>query len=212
MLYTELLAPEEARRHLEAALTMAEELRSRLLIHWATGALAAARFVGGDLPGAEACLAAVLAAGTSMDTMFGRFCWARRAELALHLGDPAQALRIVEQLIASAPGMSPGRVITFLWKLKGETLAAMGKTQQACILLQEAVKNAHATGERFLRWHLHASLGRLYRGKGRYPEVEEELAAARELVMELSLTVPEGEMRDRFIRRAHDMVDEAKKL
>jgi tetratricopeptide (TPR) repeat protein len=120
------------------------------------------------------------------------------------------ALDIVERLISSAPGMSPGRVITFLWKLKGEALAAIGDTEAASSLLHAAIENAQANGERFLLWRLHASLGRLYRARGRRSEAEEEFAIARELVGELADTVPEGEMRDSFLRRAGEMVDAVK--
>jgi tetratricopeptide (TPR) repeat protein len=139
-----------------------------------------------------------------MDTMGNRYCWARRAELALAQGNAALALDITDRLIASAPGMSPGRVITFLWKLKGEALIAMGRTEEARTLLQAAAENAHAAGERFLLWRIHTSLGRLYRALGRQPEAQKELARARELIQELADTVPTGESRDVFLQRAHE--------
>jgi hypothetical protein len=41
-------------------------------------------------------------------------------------------------------------VITFLWKLKGKALAAMGSTEEAQPLLRAAIDKARATGERFL--------------------------------------------------------------
>jgi tetratricopeptide (TPR) repeat protein len=204
MLYAELLAPAEARRHLDAALTLAEELRSRVLIHWAGGALAAAYRLLDELPGAHACLDSVLSPEASPDSMYVRYCWARRAELALCHGDPALALEIVDRLIAAAPGMSPGRVITYLWKLKGEALAATGDMGTACSLLQAAIENARSTGERFLLWRLHASLGRLYRAMDRLPEAEVELSSARELVKELADTIPHRELRDNFLERARD--------
>jgi tetratricopeptide (TPR) repeat protein len=202
ILSLELLAPEEARRHLAAAMTVAEELRSQAMIHWATGGLTAACCLLDDLTQAQAGLGKVLTSETSMDTMYGRYCWVRRAELELARRDPTLALDIVERLIGSAPGMSPGRVITFLWKLKGEALAAIGDTGTACSLLRAAIENARSTGERFLLWPLHASLGRLYHAMGRQPEAEGEFSNARELAKELADTVPNGELRDNFIRRA----------
>jgi tetratricopeptide (TPR) repeat protein len=203
ILYAELLAPEEARRHLEAALTLAEELHNRVVIHWATGALAAAHCLLDDLAQAQTCLDTVLSAETPMDTLYKRTCWASRAELALCQGDPALALDIIEGLITSAPGMAPGRVIPYLWKLKGEALGAMGQTEEAHTLLQAALENAQAMGERFLLWHVHASLARLYCGIGRQPEAERELSTACELVEGLAYTLPRGEVRDSFLRRAH---------
>ena len=142
-----------------------------------------------------------------MDTLHKRACWARRAEVAILQGDPSLALDIVERLIASAPGMSPGRVITFLWKLKGDALAATGHTDEALSLLQAATENARAAGERFLLWRLHASLGRLYRKTNRRPEAEGELATARQLIQELADTVPAAELRESFLRRAHGMLE-----
>jgi class 3 adenylate cyclase/tetratricopeptide (TPR) repeat protein len=204
VLYAEFLAPERARRHLEAALTTGEELRSGVLSHWATGALAAAHCMLDDLTQAQSCLQTVLTAGMPMDTATQRYCWARRAELALRQGDPAQALDIVERLIASAPGMSPGRVIPFLWKLKSEALAAMGRAEEAHTLVQAAVEDARAMGECFLLWRIHASLGRLYRAMGRQSEADKEFSTARELIEELADAMPDRELRDAFLQRAQE--------
>jgi tetratricopeptide (TPR) repeat protein len=204
VLYAELLAPEQARRQLERALTLAGELRSQYWIHHVTGTLAGAYYLLDNLTQAQTCLETVLSPQTPMDTMGNRYCWARQAELALAQGNPALALDITDRLIASAPGMSPGRVITFLWKLKGEALIAMGQTEEAQTLLQAAAENAQATGERFLLWRIHTSLGRLYRALGRQSEAQNELATARELIQELADTVPTGELRDIFLQRAHE--------
>jgi DNA-binding SARP family transcriptional activator len=206
VLYVELLAPEEVQSQLEQVLTLAEGLRSQHWIHRATGALAAAYCLLNDLTQAQTCLETVLSPQTPMDTLNKRYCWARRAELALAQGDPAQALEIVERLIASAPGMSPGCVITFLWKLKGEALSAMGHTEEARSLLQAAIENAQATGERFLLWRLHASLGRLYCAMNRQSEAEEEFSTARQLIDELADTVPDEAVKANFLQRAHNML------
>jgi tetratricopeptide (TPR) repeat protein len=203
VLYVELLAPEEARQQLEAALTLARESRSKLHVHYATGAMAWTHFLQGDIMGAQTCLETVLSADTPMDTMGNRYCWARRAELALAQGNPTLALDITDRLIASAPGMSPGRVITHLWWLKGKALTAMGHTEKAQLLLHAAIENAQATEERFLLWRLHASLARLHRALGLQSAAEEEFSAARKLIEELGETLPDGELRDNFLRRAY---------
>jgi len=204
VLYAELLAPEGALQQLEGALTLARELRSQYWIHHVSGALAGVYYLLDDLTGAQTCLEAVLSPQTPMDTMGKRYCWTRWAELALYQGDPDLALAITDRLIASAPGMSPGRVITFLWKLKGEALAAMGRTEEACSLLRAAMENARAMEERFLLWRIHASLGRLYRALGRQSEAEQEFSIARELVEELAETLPNEELRGNFFQRAHN--------
>jgi tetratricopeptide (TPR) repeat protein len=205
-LYVEMLAPDQAVQQLELALDLAGELRSRLWMHYLSGTLAGAYLLLGDLAGAQASLDKVLSLQTAMDTMGRRYCWTRRAELALAQDDPALALDIVERLIASAPGMSPARVITFLWKLKGEALAAMGHGEEAQILLQAAIDNAHATGQRFLLWRLHASLARLYAEFGRRADSAGENSTARALAEELASTLPDRELRDGFFRRAEAML------
>jgi tetratricopeptide (TPR) repeat protein len=204
LLYSELLSPEEALPQLKGALALTRELGSQTWLYLVIGALAGAYILLDDSTGAQTCLETVISAQMPMDAGGKRYCWARRAELALSQGDPSLALDITDRLIASAPGMSPGRVITFLWKLKGEALAAMGRTEQACSLLRAAIENARATEERFLLWRLHASLARLYHAIDRQPEAEVELSHARELVEELADTVPDGELRDNYLRRARD--------
>ena len=139
-----------------------------------------------------------------MDSESRRYCWARRAELALCQDDPALALEIVEGLIASAPGMVLGRVISFLWKLKGEALAALGDTEAACSLLDAAIENVQSTGERFLLWRLHASLGQLYHFMGRHSEAEKEFSNTRKHIQELADTMPDGELRNNFLRRSQE--------
>jgi len=159
-----------------------------------------------DRTQARVYLEAVLSPGTDMDSVHKRTCWARRAELALLEGDPRLALEIVERLIDSAPGMSPGHVIAFLWKVKAEALAAVGQTEQAGMLLRAAVENAQATGERTLLWPIHASLARLYNTTHRRAEATTESAAARQLIQELADTIPAPGLREGFLERAHGML------
>jgi hypothetical protein len=109
-------------------------------------------------------------------------------------------------LIASAPGMSPGCVISFLWKLRGDALAATGHPEQACALLRAAAENARSPGERFLRWRVHASLGQLYYATHRPAEGDQELSLARALVEELADTVPDQALRAGFVQRASSML------
>jgi tetratricopeptide (TPR) repeat protein len=207
VLYVELFEPEEARQQLEQALTLAKGLRSQYWIHHVIGALAAAYCLRDDLAGAQTLLETVLSPQTPMDTMGKRYCWARRAELALSQGDPDLALEIVERLIASAPGLLPEGVITFLWKLKGEALAAMGRVEEAASLLNAAIENARAFGERFLLWRIHASLGRLY-GAMSVPEVaRKEYSAAREIIDELASTVPDEALKENFLQGAYSTLE-----
>jgi tetratricopeptide (TPR) repeat protein len=206
ILYTEIFAPVQAREQLEETLNLAQELHSPAWIHPVCAALVTTYLMLDDIKSARACLETVISPETPMDTLGRRYCWVGRAELAFAQDDPALALDITERLIASAPGMSPGRVITFLWKLKAEALAAIGRTEEACLLLQSAIENAGSTGERSLLWRLHASLGRLYRNMGQQEAAGKEIAAARALIDELAATVPDETLKDNFRQSAYGIL------
>jgi DNA-binding SARP family transcriptional activator/Flp pilus assembly protein TadD len=207
ILYTELFAHDQARQHLEEAMTLARELRSPHYIHLVIGVLAGTYILMDDQKAARAYLDKVLSPQTLMDTLGTRYCWVRRAELALLDGDPSVALDITERLIASAPGLSQERVITFLWKLKGEALAALGQVKYAISLLHAALENAHAQNERFLLWRVHASLGQIHSASNRKKEAQEAFSSARELINELAATIPDQTLKDNFLQGAYKRLD-----
>ena len=205
-LYVELLDPDAARPYLEQALELAQRLRSQHWIHHATAALAATWRLLGQPSQALACLTAVVSPEMGMDSLHKRTCWGMRADLALAQGEPSLALDIANRLIATAPGLAPGRVVTYLWRLKAEALTALGQAEEALSLLQAAVENANATSERFHLWRVHASLGRLYYTVYRQPEAEREFAVAREGITDLAHSVPGQGLRDNFLQRAGSML------
>lgn len=207
VLYVELFEPDKTRQQLEQALILAKGLRSQYWIHHVIGALAAAYDLHDDLDSAQTCLETEITPQTSMDTMGKRYCWARRAELALYQGEPGEALEIVERLIASALGLSHGGVITFLWKLKGEALAALGSVEEAASLLNAAIENARVLEERFLLWRLHACLGRVYGAINDQEEARKEYASARELIQELASTVPDEALKENFLQGAYRVLE-----
>jgi predicted Zn-dependent protease len=181
---------------------LAEELRSQYYINHLSGAMATAHILQGDLESARRRLDSVLSEGTPMDTKGKRYCWTRRAELAFIQGDMAEALELTDRLIDSAAGMGPGKVITFLWLMKGKALKAMSKTVEAETLLQEAAENVQKTGERFLVWRIHGALGQLYLKMDRQEEAAKEMASAGELIEEIAATVPDEELKQNFRRQA----------
>ncbi|HSG15706.1 MAG TPA: tetratricopeptide repeat protein [Anaerolineae bacterium] len=202
ILYNELFEPARAQEQLEEALILVEELYSPHYAHLVSGVLTKAYILLGNHELAHACLERVTLTETPMDTLGKRYCWVRRAELALSQGDPALALDITQRLIDSAPGMATGSVVTFLWQLKAESLAALGEADVACSLLRAAIEKAKASEERFLLWRLHASLARQYRTMRCLEASEEEQAIAQDLVGEIAATVPDETMRGRFLQTA----------
>ncbi|MFN2181747.1 MAG: ATP-binding protein [Candidatus Promineifilaceae bacterium] len=199
-LYAELFAPDLAKEQLEEALSLARELNSSTWFRLVSGVLAGVYYVLDDLETASAYLDSAIMPHTPMDTLGKRYCWVRRAELALACNDPSLAADIIDRLIASAPGMAPGGVITFLWKLKAEALAANGHIENACALLRSAIMNAEATGERILLWRLHADLGHFYRTIEQDSAAEKEYSAARALIDEMASMVPNETLKVRFLQ------------
>ena len=121
-------------------------------------------------------------------------------------GTAARMLEIAERLIASAPGMSPGKVIPYLWHLKAEGLAAMGQPEEAGFLLQAAVGNAQVPGARFLLWRLHASLAYVHDTMGEATEAEAHSSTARLLVDALADTIRVQDLREGFLRGANGLL------
>jgi predicted Zn-dependent protease len=141
-----------------------------------------------------------------MDSIHKRTCWARRAELALLQGQACMALEIAERLIASAPGISPTKVIPYLWHLKAHALAALGQPEEAASLLQSAVQHVQQAGIGSLAWRLHASLGHVCGTMWEAAEAEAHVSTARLLVDEVADTIPVQALKEGFLQGAHELL------
>lgn len=204
-LYTEMLAPEAAQPHLKQALTISQKLASQHWFHHACGASAASWYLLGDLERALACLAPVIKGSTAMDTIHKRMCWAKRAEIAICMGEPTLALDIVDRLIASIPDRITKRVPPLLWMLKGEALSALRREGDALPLLRVALDNTQAAGAQVLSWRVHASLGRLHAAAHQDEGAERHFAAARHIIDEIARTIPDEAQSKDFVLRANRM-------
>ncbi len=202
LLYLEMFALERANKQLEKALILARELSSTTWFHTISGTLAATYIAQGSLELAQATLDEVLSVETPMDTMAKRYCWIWQAELAFLQEQPERALEIVNRLIDSSHGMTSGQAITYLWKLKGEALAAAGHRDEACTLLNSAVESALEAGERFLLWRIHGALGRLLQKTGPQKDADGQFVAARALIDEMAATLRDEKLRDGFVKAA----------
>jgi tetratricopeptide (TPR) repeat protein/transcriptional regulator with XRE-family HTH domain len=201
-LYLDLLAAPQAREHLARALDLAQAMNSPFWVCVATGFLASTHRLSGDHARAESMLDAALAPDVPAHTIEQRGIWCVRAELALDRGDAPGALRIVEQMVQSAPNVSAERIIPRLWKLRGEALALLQQGEEAEFVLRAAQDGAVAQGARPLLWRIHAALARLYAQQGRPADADRERAAARLIVEALAAGVADVPLRDRFLERA----------
>jgi tetratricopeptide (TPR) repeat protein len=201
-IFLELLAPDIARDHLEQALDLARQVRSGYFTHLATGSLAKSFIRLGQLDKAETCLDALVPLDAPINTIGQRHCWLVRAQLLLAKDKPAEALMIVDDLINSAANLSPGVVISSLWKARGDSLMALGRTKEAEAVLQAAAENARESRERTMLWPIQHSLCKLYLTTDRPQLADREYIAAQSVIDALAANIPEQDLKENFRQKA----------
>ncbi len=205
-IYSSLLAYQQAREHFEQALALAREIGSLFWTRIATGYLASVLILQGDLSHAELVLNAALDPQTLDQTMAQRLMWCAQVELALAYGDPTRALKIIDQLIASAANVSEGEHILRVSKLHGEALIALQRITEAKAALEAAQEIAATQGVRPTLWRIAVLLGNFNKAQGHHEEAEQSYSAARTLIEELAATIPDESLRDNFMRQATRML------
>ncbi|MEO7912893.1 MAG: AAA family ATPase [Roseiflexaceae bacterium] len=198
--FATLLAPERAAAALEIALPLARSLGSLFWINNSIAYLGRAYHMRGDLASARALLAPALPPDGQPHNIQQRHVLWAWGELLLAEGDAPGALRIAEELRASAPGAPHGQPIPALLKLQGEALLKLGRAGDAAVALEAARQGAQERGERPLLWQIQAALGRAYRQLGRDTEAQHALAAASAVVVALAAAIADDELREQFLR------------
>jgi len=201
-LFLDLLSFERSKDHFEAALDLAEEIRSQNWIHMVTGYLAVA-YIRLDKPQkTELLLGKLLNDQPPSQTIGQRLCWWAKAELALYQGELELALQIIDRLIETAVNLSPDRAIPLLWQMKGEALSGLRQFEEAAVFLLGGIKEAQAGGDQNILWGIHARLGAAYIGSGLHERAEQQFLIARTQIAEMADKIPVGELRDQFSQRA----------
>ncbi len=214
-LYHDCLAGAQARQHALRAYELARQTGSGLWIDNTTGLLASVYMAGGELAQAEQLLDrwhASQGAGTGApETSAGVHSSVHLAgvELALSRGQPDAALRLSDELLATAPHIETfgSRSVPRLARLRGEALTGLGRFAEAEVELQAALAGARSFGARPTQWRIQRSLARLYAAQSRAGEREQSLAAARSLAGELAESLSaEPALRANFLSRAHALL------
>jgi ATP/maltotriose-dependent transcriptional regulator MalT len=205
-IFTGLLALTEARGHFETGLTQVQELGSGLLILGATAGLASVALLQNDLARAQALLAPLFPSELpeGQEPFPLRVCWSARAELELMEDNPRRALDIVERLLASTANLAlyGPHAVPYLSRLRAQSLAALGRMEEAESELQGTLPVALEQGKRPMLWRLHADLGKMYRVMGRREDAEREFSSARTIIQDLAKNVPDAALRDNFLKQA----------
>jgi DNA-binding CsgD family transcriptional regulator len=210
----ELLAFAEAHQHFEVARAAAQERGSIGVTFFATARLVTACILQNDLARAKGLLDGLLDGDlpevTEM-TFLLRVGWAARAELDLALGNPAHALEIIERLLSTTANLAQygPQSVPRLSQLRGQALVALGRNEEAVPEFQGAQTVLQKQGQRPMLWRLHADLGNAYRALNRRAQAEYEFSSARMIIQDLAATLPEGELRDHFVKQALAMIPAA---
>lgn len=221
----DLLSPQRAIEHLEAANAIADRLGSRLWYRWTAAPLALARARAGDVNGAlnvldnASRIAAIATAGDrhvgadSVSLTLGeRLLWGARAEVELVRNEPANALAIADARLASERAANPNSVLGVprLSLVKGQALAALGRDDDALSALEVARVEATAQRARPLLWRIEAAIGHVHRGQRHRLEARRAFDAARTIAEALAGTIPDDELRNAFVSGlAHEIPSSA---
>jgi DNA-binding CsgD family transcriptional regulator len=200
--YLELLAIEQARMHVEEALTLAQEVNSHIFIQLAKTVLALSYLETNETDRAEELLESI---GTSDPVgYYDYFSWSVRARLALQRNDPALVLQLIERCRPQFFEQSNWIAIA-LRQAQGEALAALGDPAAENVL-RSACEMARRRGIRPMLWHCQIELGKVLLSKKRIAEAEAELARASAVIEESAAAVPDEELRANFCQRALGLI------
>ncbi|MGH2534205.1 MAG: helix-turn-helix transcriptional regulator [Thermomicrobiales bacterium] len=207
ILFLDLLDLAQAQRHLEQAVALANAIGSLYWVRMGSGFLASTLVARRDLARAESVLQTALGPDDPAQTLAQRRVWYARGELALARGDADLALRIVDQLVATADDGedSNARSVPHLGRPRGAALAALGRPAEAEAAFQAARVGAEARGARPLLWRVHLALGDLFETQTRGDAAAREFAAARAIIEALAVDIPDDAVRATFLRGAAEL-------
>jgi len=214
-IYLSLLAPEQALSHAEVGLEAARALGSAFWIAESVAMQIEAYAALGQPKLAEAALQEIRSWAKNPHQASERSLLLAWTELALVQHQPEQALQRCEQLLSTAPqraGETEERVIPRLWKCQGEALAALGRTEEAVQLLEEARRGAKLQQYLSLLWQIERSLGRAYQRQRRQEEAQQAFAAARQGIALLSESIEDPALRSHFGQTASATLPQEKSV
>jgi DNA-binding CsgD family transcriptional regulator len=201
-LYGAMLLAAREREELEQILTLARSIHSRIWVSSIAAALASTWLAMGNVDAAETLLEDIAPNEIPMRTQGQRLLWQARAELALARGRPDDALAIADRLYASAANLTDEGAIPLLARLKARALVARGEHGPAEALLRHARQTAREEGALPMQRSLHLALSQRLREQGRTDEALLEERSAREIGERLAATIPDHELRERFMAAA----------
>ena len=198
-LYVDILAAEAAKQILEPNFVEARSVGSRYWELMSVLGLAGVHLLGRDFDAAVALLDSANLRPIAMASLSERNCWMVYAEILLARDDTPDALTAIDELIATAPGVTEERQVPRLARIRGEVLTQLGRFGEAEIALLASKAGAMETSRRPFLWRALVALGHLYRKQRRYDEADAAFAEARAIIAELAEHVPDPNLRRAFL-------------
>jgi tetratricopeptide (TPR) repeat protein len=153
--------------------------------------------MAGDLEGAAAALAREMRPDLPMISMSQREAWFETAELQIARGEYSQAARILESLAEDRSGGSPG----IMWK-RGVANLGAGRLDSAQADLERALELSRKFEMKPMLWQVLLSIAALRDAQDRPDDAAECRKEALAVVQEISRTIDDPLMRQRFLEAA----------
>ncbi len=214
-LYVNMLQPELAIQHAETGMVLARQLGSLWWSYNIAAYRALSHILKNELSQAEAILSAALPREEQPRHLAARrVIWAW-GKLALARKEPEEALRIAEQLIASAPDTTNellAQPIPHLLTLKSEALIMLQRFDEATQVLQNAKRGAQERQEPSLLWNIHCVAGHLEQFLKHEDVAQREFSTAREIIGSLATSIDDEALRTHFLQAALKSLPKEKSL
>lgn len=202
LLTLELLALDDAHRHLKRSRSLAVEVGSGFMISFATGLLASTLIRQERHDEAAALLPArqppsVMAADVLVLQAM--------AELRLAHHDPLGTLQLLDRMELPARQDWLGAMVYFygaILQLQAEALLPLARHHEAEAALRSVLDLCQQAGTRMGLWRVQLALGRVYQAMADPGRAATAFAASRALVAELGATLPDEGLRAHFQREA----------
>ncbi|MGA7669698.1 MAG: LuxR C-terminal-related transcriptional regulator, partial [Nitrolancea sp.] len=210
-LYVDLLATERARQILEPNLVEARDIGTRWFELTTIPGLATAYLLDQNLDEALSLIDSAKLRPVATSSLSERNCWMVHAGVLLARGETAESLCIVDELIATAPGLADERQVPRLARIRGEALTQLGRFDEAERALLASKAGSVDTGRRPFLWRGLVALGHLYRKQRRYDEADAAFSEARSVIAELAECVPDPDLRCTFLRETSALMPAPRK-
>jgi DNA-binding CsgD family transcriptional regulator/tetratricopeptide (TPR) repeat protein len=209
----ELLALDQASRHLQNSRALATEVGSSFMTTFASGLLASTYVLQNRLDEAARLLPDHLPRPLAgADFMLLK---AMVEVIVVRREDPARALQLLERLALPKRPNWPGAMGYYygsILRLRGETLARLNRPKEAEIDLQDALDLYEAERVRMGRWRIQLALGKLYQAGADSERAEAAFTATRTLIEEVAATLSDDGLGEDFRRQATALIPPAQPL